>query len=228
MYISDKTIISEFLQEQRQKSSDLKTNNKNIMKTRLIPFDIEKAKAGAKVVTRDEREVEIVKWNMGKDFPILGVIGDDVYRWHDNGRWSNIQDEVNKDLFIQEEIKSVVPDSWEDLKEVKGWWIDMYSEIEEVIEADCRNDNKNLFVTENQAKKALAMAQLSQLMKATGDCEIDWSDYKKKYCIIREGNDISTSYSYHVYLFLSFNTESIRDEFMEKHMDLIRTYFELD
>lgn len=40
----------------------------------LIPFDIQKAKAGATVVTRNGRDVSILAYNIEGDYPIFGVI----------------------------------------------------------------------------------------------------------------------------------------------------------
>ena len=40
----------------------------------LVPFDIEAAKAGAEVFTRDGRTVKILEYNLRGDAPILGVI----------------------------------------------------------------------------------------------------------------------------------------------------------
>lgn len=40
----------------------------------MKPFDIEKAKAGAKVVTRDGRDVEILKFDLQDEYPIVVVI----------------------------------------------------------------------------------------------------------------------------------------------------------
>lgn len=45
------------------------------MKTKLVPFDIEKAKNGAKVVTRDGLPVKIVDYPIkNEDCPILGLV----------------------------------------------------------------------------------------------------------------------------------------------------------
>lgn len=42
----------------------------------MKPFDLEKAKAGAKVCTRDGRDVRIVCWDMKNSYPIIGLIMD--------------------------------------------------------------------------------------------------------------------------------------------------------
>lgn len=60
-------------------------NGKKIIK----PFDLEAAKNGAKIETRDGREVEILKWDAeNTSYPIEGVILRNKSSWTDNGRWS--------------------------------------------------------------------------------------------------------------------------------------------
>lgn len=86
------------------------------MKTRLIPFDIEKAKAGAKVCTREGYEVTIFSFDCGdNNFPIVGAIHVGVgmhpiiHRlWSENGYASPAAiDESNEedDLLIEEEVE---------------------------------------------------------------------------------------------------------------------------
>ncbi len=41
--------------------------------TKLLPFDLEAAKAGAKVVTRDGRPVRIVCWDMKGKWPLVVI-----------------------------------------------------------------------------------------------------------------------------------------------------------
>ena len=46
-------------------------------KKKLKPFDLEKAKAGAKVVTRDGRNVRIICWDLKYDmYPIVALVMD--------------------------------------------------------------------------------------------------------------------------------------------------------
>ena len=60
----------------------------------LIPFDIEKAKAGAKVVTRIEEPFHPLTFFARGDYPILGHIGDSdvVYSWGINGSFLVLKD----------------------------------------------------------------------------------------------------------------------------------------
>jgi len=60
-------------------------NSKKIIK----PFDLEAAKNGAKIETRDGREVEILKWDAeNTSYPIEGVILRNKATWANNGKWS--------------------------------------------------------------------------------------------------------------------------------------------
>lgn len=75
-----------------------------------IPFDIEKAQAGAKVVTRDGRTVRIVAYDMENIYPICAIIRSqegteypEVYL--KNGCYDEDGIENNCDLFIEEESK---------------------------------------------------------------------------------------------------------------------------
>lgn len=62
-------------------------NGKKIIK----PFDLEAAKKGAKVETRDGDKVEILKWDANSDFPLMGVYEDEGCEyagcWALNGEW---------------------------------------------------------------------------------------------------------------------------------------------
>lgn len=82
------------------------------MKTRRIPFDIEKAKAGAKVVTRDGYPIRIGFFDLKgqRSFPIVGAIDRDgieeVRFFTADGKFSSIFEEDGYDLFIEEEVKT--------------------------------------------------------------------------------------------------------------------------
>ena len=79
------------------------------MKTKLVPFDIEKAKNGAKVVTRDGHHVKITAHylNTVKTYPITGEIKEtgESLTFTKEGRFSTYE-ATNNDLFIEEEIEN--------------------------------------------------------------------------------------------------------------------------
>lgn len=61
------------------------------MKKIIKPFDLEAAKKGAKVETRDGDKVEILKWDANSDFPLMGIYEDEGCEyagcWALNGEW---------------------------------------------------------------------------------------------------------------------------------------------
>jgi hypothetical protein len=133
--------------------------------------------------------------------------------------------EIDKEKSTFEEIvlkqsKKELPKRWEDLKEVKGSWVDEDCTIR-TNKYHVDNDNRNVFATEAQAKAAIALAQLSQLREVYRD---GWkpklsNGYK---CIIQcvsgvlaEGVVVNTSY------FLSFQSEQLAKEFLTNFRELI-------
>lgn len=133
------------------------------------------------------------------------------------------------DHYSEEELtKKELPKRWEDLSKVSGFLIGdnglIYDAWDRVPNITSRN--RNVFATKKQAKSALAMAMLSQLMKqANGDWEPDWEDSReRKYIIARNGNKLLKGWASHAYEFLAFKDEDVRDEFFENHRELIDTY----
>lgn len=91
-------------------------------------------------------------------------------------------------------------------------------------------ENRDIFATEKQAKSALAMAQISQIMandERFGGIVTDeeWlvNDYWK--AVIRRGRmGICIGESCYDYEFLAFHTKEQRDLFLKENMDLIKDY----
>ena len=111
----------------------------------------------------------------------------------------------------------------------KGYFIDIDSEIKTAI---CYDEaDKNIFFTEKQAKSALAMSQISQLMPYFGNAITDkeWSNSEiYKYCIERLNNNISTYIYADTYQFLAFHTEEQRDRFLKYNEQLVKDYLMID
>ena len=94
--------------------------------------------------------------------------------------------------------------------------------------------NYNIFATKKQAKSALAMARISQIMandKRFGGVVTDeeWNDSSiYKYVIERyRANGYSTYYT-NTYQFLAFHTPEQRDLFFEENKDLVKDYLMID
>jgi hypothetical protein len=74
---------------------------------KLEKFDLEKALNGAKVVTRDGREVtQLTKFNASGEFEIYGVVDGMIDCWDDNGE-AGMLDTPEGDLFLVAEPKRV-------------------------------------------------------------------------------------------------------------------------
>jgi len=145
-------------------------------------------------------------------------------------RWYSGQDAELKELALQTypELKKELPKSWEELKKIQGWIIDEDdSEIEKTLFVSAYVDNQNIFKTENQAKSALAMAKLSQLMAVYND---GWAaDYnnedQEKYVIVKFRNKIQVNKGGLYKEFLTFKSEKLAYEFLKNFRKEIETYF---
>jgi hypothetical protein len=118
-------------------------------------------------------------------------------------------------------------DSWWELCKINGYYISEEADIREIGNVPSAPHHRNVFATKKQAESALAYAQLTQLMADCGDCEIDYSKYEYKYIIGRTEDFIEIVRDSYTFNFLTFNTEQIRDEFSEKHEELIKTFYQL-
>ena len=79
----------------------------------MKPFDLEKALAGAKVVTRDGREVtQLTKFDVRGDFPLTGIIQNQRESFKLNGKYSD-HIESHYDLFMAPQKQSI--------------WVNVYS-----------------------------------------------------------------------------------------------------
>jgi hypothetical protein len=141
-------------------------------------------------------------------------------------RWYNGNDAELKELALTtfpELGKKSLPKSWEELKEINGYWVNANKSIElkgGVVESM----NKNTFATKEQAEASIALAQLSQLMKVyNGDWVADWSDENLKYIIYFGFNKIMTFQTSCNQVFLAFKDAETRDLFLENFRDLILT-----
>jgi hypothetical protein len=74
---------------------------------KLEKFDLEKVIHGAKVVTRDGREVlELTKFENLGELPLVGVVDGDLETWSIKGKYSR-DIASNMDLFIVGEVQSI-------------------------------------------------------------------------------------------------------------------------
>lgn len=124
---------------------------------------------------------------------------------------------------VFKKLEPNLPMSWEELKEVKGYFINQNSDINlrPVIDGAVAY-NRNLFPTKEEAKAMLAMAQLCQLRdKWNSGWKADWKDDTEKYCIVSYKNTLYKEYYYSTSTPMAFKTIELRDEFMETFEDLL-------
>lgn len=122
---------------------------------------------------------------------------------------------------------------WRDerYEELKGFYIDSLSNIERSSVLYNTKHGYKLFATRKQAKSALAMARISQIMANDGRfggvvTDEEYANHHIwKYAIHRKDNKIERYQgTYGIDHFLSFHTEKQRDLFLKENEDLIRDY----
>jgi hypothetical protein len=146
-------------------------------------------------------------------------------------RWFKSTDNELKELAVQtypEVAKKELPKSFNELALISGYYLNTNSEISECeAEAPLLNEDHNIFATQNQAKSALAMAKLSQVMTVYNDGWVaDWSDKNQcKFCIGFVGGSIEVSFIHLTKHFLTFKTKELAEEFLTNFKEDIETYF---
>ncbi len=134
-------------------------------------------------------------------------------------------DDVSGMNLVLKPAKPKLAQSWEDLGEIEGWYINGGSDVGRSGVRDTYPRQRNIFATKTEAESSLAMAQLSQLMKhANGDWVPEWTNLGTKYCIERERDKVCVIDYYNRYRFLAFHDRKIRNQFLETHRKLIETY----
>ena len=137
-------------------------------------------------------------------------------------------DELLLANFTKDELtKKKLPKFFNELKNTDGYYITSQAKIERSVYGLYLNS----FPTEKQAKSALAMAQLSQLMAVYNDgWEPNWrNENEEKYVIYAENSKIISIYTFKCNnQFLAFKIAELRDKFAKNFELLIKEYFMLD
>ena len=133
-------------------------------------------------------------------------------------------------------FKPIKPKRWREDKNavMSGYYINIEARISVV--ADARNCavNHSIFATKKQAKSALAMARISQIMandERFGGVITDeeWLDERTpKYVIRRIDNSVCYHWLVNIYHFLAFHTEEQRDLFLKENEDLVKDYLMIE
>lgn len=210
------------------------------MKKEIIkPFDLEAYKNGAKVKTRDGHEVRIVCTDARHPyFPIIALVKIDdnhevTIHYTSEGE-IDAGDISDNDLVIVEEVEE--PEFWSDNKgnTFNGFCINNVASIAEVYNVHNTKKFYDVFATRKQAKSALAMARISQIMAHDIEnfggvvTDEEWKNGEEKYVIYRHKDVISKAYVVSQYDFLAFHTEAQRGLFLEKYRDLVKDYLMID
>lgn len=135
--------------------------------------------------------------------------------------------EIDKEKSTFEEIvfkpiKRELPKTWKELEAVNGYYIEHDCNVMHV-EYETMSCHRNIFATEEQAKAAIALAQLSQLREVYRKGWVpDWNNTNEaKYCIIKTSGHLDKSMLWSSAHFLCFQSIQIRDEFLKNFKDLI-------
>lgn len=117
---------------------------------------------------------------------------------------------------------------------INGWYLNDNYVDGKYFNFPWKSGNLNVFATKKQAKSALAMAQISQIMandERFGGVVTDeeWNNiHILKSIIIRIKEDIILGTAVSGYRFLAFHTEEQRDLFLKENEDLIKDYLMID
>ncbi len=125
---------------------------------------------------------------------------------------------------------------WRDKTElcVAGFYVDADCDIILLNALSYNEKSYYLFATEKQARSALAMARISQIMandERFGGVVTDkeWEDTSSvKYIIRRAKNTIVKDDAVCFHTLLAFHTMEQRDLFLEENYDLIKDYLMID
>lgn len=201
------------------------------------PFSIEAYRNGAKVETKSGRSVRMLCTDLKDNYPIVAAItcdgGTECSCIFDADGHFCTGSETDSDLVIVEEVEE--PERWaEDRDEIgEGWYIDRNSRI--LSGGFHLNDEQNFraFATKKQAKSALAMARISQLMahdERYGGVVTDeeWNGNSTKYTIERLHNVVACSPHEGQWCFLAFHTPEQRDLFLAENERLVKDYLMID
>lgn len=137
---------------------------------------------------------------------------------------------TDKEIIVLRKKKKSKYLKWEDLKSVKGYYIDKDSKIYEMAVYFGPTDSKHIFISKKHAKSALAMAQISQLLPYYGGeiTDEEWLEGKTKYTIEKNGKKACGDKRVGTYMLLAFHTEEQRDEFLKNNEQLVKDYLMIE
>lgn len=171
-------------------------------------------------------------------------LGNNILVWHSSMFKSKENNVMEQKTIIIDGVEYTCtpkeqPKKWRDDVDniISGYFIDDVSEIVNItIEEENPNGyyNYNVFATEKQAKSALAMARISQIIANDSRfggaiTDEEWNDSNTgKFVIYREKNGIKTNFLFYNFYFLAFHTKAQCDLFLQENQDLIKDYLMID
>ena len=207
----------------------------------LKPFDIEKAKNGAKIRDRKGRNVRVICFDAlnlvwGIPYPIVAKIEEEKGKERTQlfqASGTSEQPFDNDTLFIVEEVEE--PDRWIDTDKggVEGWSL---TDTGQIVHSFACKDSicwATIFAKKKMASSAKAAAMISQIIandKRFGGAITDeeWNDIGCcKFIIIRGKVGIVKSKTTLDFTFLAFHTREQRNLFLKENEDLIRQFYML-
>lgn len=113
---------------------------------------------------------------------------------------------------------------WEDIEQVKDYYITAHSNIVEIIDYEETNaNNKNNFPTKEEAEAALALSQLLQWRnRVIGNWKPDFKTEDIKYVITVYKDEIMVRVTDFTQFILTFESRDQAYKFMNDHMKLIK------
>jgi len=129
--------------------------------------------------------------------------------------------EINQEKSTFEKIvfkrSKKLPKTWEELEVVSGYFVNEKSEVLKLTSFKCLRANQNIFATEEQAKAAIALAQLSQLREVYRNGWVpDWENCSQdKWSIYPNKETFTIQIFWSCGSFLSFPTKKIAQEFLD-------------
>ena len=122
---------------------------------------------------------------------------------------------------VFKKISDNLPKTWEELKNISGYYISSFCGITHSSLVNCCNSAKNIFPTKELAEAALALAQLLQLRDRYNGDNKGFIFSENNYCIIFHDNSIFKCRDNYAKRVLAFRTIELRDEFYNNFKDLI-------
>jgi len=116
---------------------------------------------------------------------------------------------------------------------ISGYYIGSDATINPIVNVYNKPENYSVFINKKLAKRALAMAMISQIMandERFGGVVTDeeWNGLENKYVLDRSGDRIVIESYTLAYCFIAFHKHEQAQLFMQENGDLVRDYYMLD